>query len=176
MHMVNWLKWLGTGTLVGIVALWAVTAALGAEPAASKVRQASTPATATKPPAYVGTEACKECHETEYQSYKANSKKAHSFKSVKRLSHALSEEEMKQCYECHTTGYGKPGGFISERETPKMADAGCEACHGPGGLHVQTQSIRDIKATLKPKDCMGCHNAERIEAFNFRPTIHSGGH
>ena len=161
--------------LATALAVGAAGAALGAEPGAGKGKQDSPPA-AAKPPAYVGAEACKECHEKEYLSYKANSKKVNSFNSVKRMSHAFSEDEMKPCYECHTTGHGKPGGFISERETPKMAEAGCEVCHGPGGLHVQTQARQDIKANLEAKDCLGCHNTERVKAFNFRPTLHSGGH
>ncbi|MFH1034195.1 MAG: cytochrome c family protein [Pseudomonadota bacterium] len=149
---------------------------MGADDAAGRGRPGSPPAAAANQATYVGAEACQECHEKEYQSFKANSKKVHSFASVKRMSHALSETEMKQCYECHTTGYGKPGGFVSEQQTPKMAEASCEVCHGPGGLHAQSQSKSDIKGKLEAKDCLGCHNAERVQAFNFRPLIYSGGH
>ncbi len=162
--------------LAGALAAWAGSAALGAEAGAGRGRQDSPGAASTNQATYVGPEVCRECHESEYQSFKANSKKVHSFASVKRMRHTLSEAEMKPCLECHTTGYGKPGGFVSEQQTPKMAEASCEVCHGPGGLHAQTQSKSDIKGKIQAKDCLVCHNAERVQAFNYRPLIYSGGH
>jgi hypothetical protein len=176
MHGHTWRKRLGAGLLAGLLAVWAASAAVGAEAGSGRGRSDSSPAGSANPAAYVGPEACQECHEKEYQSYKANSKKVNSFNSVKRMSHALSEAEMRQCYECHTTGYGKPGGFVSEQQTPKMAEASCEVCHGPGALHAQSQSKSDIRGKIQPKDCLGCHSAERVQAFNFRPLIYSGGH
>jgi predicted CXXCH cytochrome family protein len=46
------------------------------------------------------------------------------------------------CIQCHTTG-GRPGHDAStdptDRKEPEVAELGiaCEACHGPGGAHVQ---------------------------------------
>src|SRR4030042_5842574 len=81
---------------------------------------------------YVGSDACKDCHEKEYNSFMTYAKKSKSFESIERVRKGLTEEEIKGCYFCHTTGYGKPGGFVSPEKTPHLKNAGCEVCHGPG--------------------------------------------
>ena len=88
----------------------------------------------------------------------------------------LTEEEIKGCYHCHTTGYGRPGGFISPEKTPYLENAGCEVCHGPGEFHVKTKSPSDIKRHLTLKDCEVCHTSERVKAFRYKPLIHGGAH
>lgn len=125
---------------------------------------------------YVGSAACKACHEEEYNNFVRYSRKAHSFESVLRLRRGLNEAELRNCYRCHTTGYGKPGGFVSPEKTPQLKNAGCEVCHGPGSKHVETQDPADIKGDLSMDDCTGCHNAERVRAFKFRPLIYGGAH
>ncbi len=125
---------------------------------------------------YSGTESCKECHSVEYDSFKRFNKKAHSFKSITALRKGLTDAELKKCYECHTTGYGKEGGFRSEKETPELKDAGCEVCHGPGSLHAETGDPGDIKGKLTAKDCESCHNSERINAFKYKPLVYGGAH
>jgi hypothetical protein len=125
---------------------------------------------------YVGSEACKECHEVEYSNYKKFSKKAHSSESVKIMASDLDDDELKECFACHSTGYGKPGGFVSFEETPKLANAGCEVCHGPGSLHVEDGDPDLIKRKMTIKECEVCHNAERVNNFNFKPLIFGGAH
>lgn len=127
-------------------------------------------------PKYVGSEACKNCHEAEYKSFISYAKKATSYNSIERIKDRLTEEELKGCYLCHTTGYGKPGGFISVEKTPHLKNAGCEVCHGPGELHVKTQNKDHIKNQLTIKDCEVCHTEERVRAFRYRPLIHGGAH
>lgn len=126
---------------------------------------------------YLGSEACAECHQAEYANYAKYAKKAHSSKSIQIMASDLSAEEVKECYACHTTGYGRPGGFTSFAETPKLADAGCEVCHGPGSRHVEEGGDPSlIKRDLTLKDCEVCHNAERVGAFNFKPLLFGGAH
>jgi len=103
-------------------------------------------------------------------------KKSKSFDSIERLKKGLTEEEIKGCYFCHTTGYGKPSGFISPEKTPYLKNAGCEVCHGTGELHVKTKSPRDIKRRMTMKDCEVCHTSERVKAFRYKPMIHGGAH
>ncbi|HCF05024.1 MAG TPA: cytochrome C [Desulfomicrobiaceae bacterium] len=128
---------------------------------------------------YVGSQACADCHEAQYASYKANSKKAHSSRTVQQMASDLTEEELKSCFACHATGYGSPGGFVSFEKTPDLADAGCEVCHGPGGAHVDSggdTSLIKGRGAIRVEDCMGCHTPERVRAFGFKPTLYSGGH
>jgi hypothetical protein len=127
-------------------------------------------------PAYVGSEACKPCHESEYNTFVTYAKKSTSYRSIERLQKGLTEEELKGCYFCHTTGYGKPGGFISLEKTPHLKNAGCEVCHGPGELHIKTRSPQHIKRKQKIEECEVCHTSERVRAFRYRPLIHGGGH
>ena len=127
---------------------------------------------------YVGTEACKDCHEEPYNNFKKYAKKAHSFEAIKKMRDHLTSQEVKTCYNCHTTGYGKPGGFIDENTTPGMANAGCEVCHGPGEKHIESEDADDILGTdrLSVEQCSECHSKDRIKAFNFKPLLHGGAH
>jgi hypothetical protein len=125
---------------------------------------------------YVGSITCKECHENEYKNHVSFSKKAGSFESIKVMKQKLTPAEYKGCFECHTTGYGKPGGFVSEAETPELKNAGCEVCHGPGSLHVQSGDPDDIDQVITIDACATCHNPDRIKAFDFKPLLFGGAH
>ncbi|MEA1990840.1 MAG: cytochrome c family protein [Thermodesulfobacteriota bacterium] len=127
-------------------------------------------------PKYIGSEACKACHQKEYRSFTQYAKKSTSFESIQRVKKGLTEEEIKKCYFCHTTGYGKPSGFVSLEETPHLKNAGCEVCHGPGEFHVKKKSPEYIKKSLTMKDCEVCHISERVKAFRYKPMIHGGAH
>ncbi|PXF56780.1 MAG: cytochrome C [Deltaproteobacteria bacterium] len=130
----------------------------------------------TETPKYLGSEACKTCHQKEYRSFIKYAKKSISFESIQRVKKGLTEEEIKKCYFCHTTGYGKPSGFVSLEETPHLKNAGCEVCHGPGEFHVKKKNPKYIKRSLTMKDCEECHISERVKAFRYKPLIHGGAH
>ncbi|RUM87909.1 MAG: cytochrome C [Thermodesulfatator sp.] len=127
---------------------------------------------------YVGSNVCADCHEEEYKSYSSYAKKAHSFEAIEKMKRHLTSQEVKNCYGCHTTGYGMPGGFVDEKTTPDLKNVGCEVCHGPGSIHVETEDAEDILGTVdKIKGvCNKCHTSERVEAFSFRPLLHGGAH
>lgn len=125
---------------------------------------------------YVGSETCMQCHEAEYENFTRYAKKAASYGSIAKMEKGLTKAEIKGCYACHTTGYGQPGGFVSTQETPHLKNAGCEVCHGPGSLHVETEDSDNIKADLDMKDCLVCHNSARIDSFKFKPMLHGGAH
>jgi len=129
-----------------------------------------------KTPVYVGSDACKNCHKKEYESFTTYAKKSKSYNSIERVRKGLTDEEIKGCYYCHTTGYGKPGGFISPEKTPYLKNAGCEVCHGPGGSHIRTLRAADIKRRMTVEDCEVCHTSERVRAFRYKPLLHGGAH
>ena len=125
---------------------------------------------------YVGTDACKDCHAEQHSTFKKFAKKAKSWKSIEIMASDLTPDEVRECYGCHTTGYGKPGGFVSIEKTPHLSDAGCEVCHGPGGEHAATGDPSTIRRKMPMKECETCHNAERVAAFNFKPLLYGGAH
>ena len=113
--------------------------------------------------AYVGDSSCLvECHKKEADSFKESIHNK-AFANIKDSELYLSRKEKgteKYCFKCHTTGYGKKGGFIDEETTPDHAKVGCESCHGPGFEHIAANANNTAKKkatiTLKP-DCAQCH-------------------
>jgi len=125
---------------------------------------------------YIGSAACGQCHEKELASFSKYAKKAHSFKSIQVMASKLDPSELKECYACHTTGYGQPGGFVSLEKTPDLANAGCEVCHGPGSAHAESGDPALIKAHPKVEECQTCHNEQRVKSFGFKPMLFGGAH
>ncbi len=126
---------------------------------------------------YVGSKTCGECHQKEYETFKKFAKKSSSFENIKKMESKLTREEYQSCFECHTTGHGKPGGFVSESKTPELKNPGCEVCHGPGSIHVDTGGDpAEIRYDLSMEDCESCHSSDRIKSFNFKPLLFGGAH
>jgi hypothetical protein len=71
------------------------------------------------------------------------------------------------CLPCHTTGYGKAGGFSSMEETPRMVNKQCETCHGPASLHVKAPTKLEHQETLSiPENlCTGCHSGHKHPGY-----------
>lgn len=76
------------------------------------------------------------------------------------------------CLKCHTTGYGKTGGFKSIEETPKLANVQCEECHGPGSEYRKIMkknkkySLAEVMAAglvVPSKDVSGCIKCHCID-------------
>ncbi|MFQ5872240.1 MAG: cytochrome c family protein [Dehalococcoidia bacterium] len=97
---------------------------------------------------YVGVhEVCGKCHHVQYISWEKRPH-AKAFEALKpgeriEVKRAAGLRPMQdytedgKCLKCHTTGYGKPGGFVSLERTPAMANVQCESCHGAGGDYVE---------------------------------------
>jgi hypothetical protein len=128
------------------------------------------------PRRYVGSAACSPCHPGQYERFTRSSKKAHSAKNLRLMAKGLSPEELASCYGCHTTGYGKPGGFTDFTATPELADAGCEVCHGPGSAHASSSDPAAIKGSLSLADCSPCHDDPRVRSFGYKPLLQAGAH
>ncbi len=131
---------------------------------------------------YVGAKKCKACHMKQYKAWQ----KTNMATSFENLKPGVKAEEKKKagldpdkdytadadCLKCQTTGYGKPGGFKSLAETPKLANVQCEACHGPGSEYRKIMKknkkfkLAEVKAAgwILPsedeKGCMVCHGGD----------------
>ena len=131
---------------------------------------------------YVGSDKCKPCHIKEWKSW-SETKMANVFDVLKPGERTEARKKAgldpnrdythdTQCLQCHTTGYGKPGGFQSIETTPRLAGVGCEMCHGPGGTYTQPQYMSLVNkefrksavvamglvGTIEVKQCEQCHN------------------
>jgi hypothetical protein len=80
------------------------------------------------------------------------------------------------CYGCHATGHRVANGASDvdaavPRSSWTEAGVGCEACHGPGGPHVDAARRGDAKPTPPPHDarrsCDGCHALRELLASPF---------
>ena len=103
---------------------------------------------------------CQTCHPKEHERW---SKTGHSraYAALKEVNKSFDPE----CLICHTTGFGKPGGFISEIDTPKLKNVQCEMCHGVRLEHTQNPQVgfaKDANAT-----CSQCHVKKHSPKFDF---------
>jgi hypothetical protein len=124
---------------------------------------------------FVGSEACQGCHPAEYETWAGNPH-AQAGRTLAEKGKAGDAE----CLTCHTTGYGKPGGFPTGAGAlahPDLGRVGCESCHGPGGDHVPAEATRAgtiVSLTDKCGSCVilqicgGCHDDQNDPGFEFR--------
>lgn len=133
---------------------------------------------------YVSYKKCKACHMKQYKAWK-KTKMATTYENLKPGVKAEEKKKAglepdkdyttdKDCLRCHTTGYGKPKGFKSFAETPKLINVQCEACHGPGGKFTKIMKknkkfkLTEVKAVgyIFPSDaesekgCLECHGGD----------------
>lgn len=123
---------------------------------------------------YVGSQACQSCHTQEFDTW-SNSPHGHAVASLEKQGKASDTE----CLTCHTTAYGKPGGFPaggSVAAHPDLARVGCESCHGPGGDHVGPEARRvgtilslgdKCDSCVILKVCGTCHDDANDPDFEF---------
>jgi hypothetical protein len=134
--------------------------------------------------AFVGSKNCKKCHLKQYKSWEATTM-AQTFEVLKpgeraeqKTAAGLDPEKDyttdATCLPCHTTGYGKEGGFVDIETTPELAGVGCEWCHGAGATYTQDElmSLKNkeyklaevVAAGMVEKvgadQCTPCHNSE----------------
>jgi peroxiredoxin len=124
---------------------------------------------------YVGSEACRGCHAAEFETWSG-----HAHARALRSLEAEGKAGEGRCLTCHTTGYGRPGGFPTAGAAashPDLARVGCESCHGPGGRHVAEGSAkRGSIVSLGDKCdscvilqiCGSCHDDANDPGFEFR--------
>ncbi|MBN1883580.1 MAG: hypothetical protein JW885_15540 [Deltaproteobacteria bacterium] len=113
-------------------------------------------------PTYVGIKKCIACHKTIY-TFWLTTKHSRAYPTL--------EEEKRQyepdCISCHTTGYKKYGGFTDITKGEKYLNVQCEACHGPGSLHVRNPETK-MKDLHSEKDCLKCHDEDNDDDFDYQ--------
>ncbi len=107
-----------------------------------------------------GTDACRQCHANDCQSW-SGSRHGHAWKTlVEKGSHVDP-----YCQHCHSTGYGQPGGFVSLAKSLSRVDVGCESCHGPALAHSLKPAVKTI---YDARDrCVQCHDHENSPQFAY---------
>jgi peroxiredoxin len=123
---------------------------------------------------YVGSVACRSCHAAEHATW-SESPHAHAVDTLE----AVRKQGNPDCLRCHTTGFGRPGGFPAKglvAAHEDLASVGCESCHGPGGDHVAEGSTK-IGTIVSLGDkcdscvilqiCGACHDDANDPGFDF---------
>jgi hypothetical protein len=105
---------------------------------------------------YVSEKRCYMCHRSLVKQHE-NAKHSKSFKSL--LDN--NQDKNPKCLPCHTTGYGKPGGFVDANSTPDLIGVGCQACHGPGSDHTENGLSKEQRKqkinVIGSGECVKCH-------------------
>lgn len=125
---------------------------------------------------YVGSNACRSCHPSEYKTW-ASSPHRHAVDTLD----IKGKADDATCLKCHTTGMGRAGGFPkdgkgSDRSHGDLAAVGCESCHGPGGNHIApaAKKFGSIVSLADKCDscailqiCGSCHDQANDPGFEF---------
>lgn len=159
---------------------------------------------------YVGSHKCKMCHMKESKSWKDSKKysaldtlepgKAEEAKKAHGLDPSKDYTQDATCVACHTTGYGKAGGYAipeagdkkAEKHAKRLAGVGCESCHGPGSKYIdfhkeimksgRTYTREEMyeagMTKIEESTCTACHNdkSPTFESFDFAAMKDKGAH
>jgi hypothetical protein len=109
---------------------------------------------------FAGTESCMQCHRGDCKQW---SKTAHGH-AWQTLTDKRAQMDS-YCQQCHTTGYGLPGGFQSMATGAARHSVGCESCHGPGQAHVEKPTTHTIYNAMDR--CTQCHDRENSPQFDY---------
>lgn len=110
---------------------------------------------------YVGPDACAGCHFPAARAW-TGSNHPRSYHALEKRQKAFDPA----CLSCHVTGLGHPGGFTDPEGTPALGRVTCEACHGPGSVHV---AIPEPGYGVLPGDaraCVVCHTPDNSPEFD----------
>jgi hypothetical protein len=107
-----------------------------------------------------GSDACQRCHADDCQTWR-DSPHGQAWATLVGKQSQFDP----YCQQCHTTGYGLPGGFESIARSPQRLDVGCESCHGPSLAHVEAPRERTMYAAADR--CTHCHDRENSPHFDY---------
>lgn len=115
-----------------------------------------------KPSQIAGTAACRRCHVDDCKSWDATAH-AHAWKTLT----AGGSHVDSYCQQCHVTGFGRPGGFLSLKQSLERVDVGCESCHGPSNAHALQPTVATGFVGAAADQCRTCHDRENSPKFDY---------
>lgn len=142
---------------------------------------------------FVGSSACKDCHEEEYDVWRKGLDEhgGPHFRATLDLTEPgertwVQRHYDPECISCHVTGWNPQGyypyetGYLTESDK-KLHGNGCENCHGPGSKHVAVENgelevneteaeqiLKGMRMTLEEargQACMECHDIDNSPDF-----------
>lgn len=121
---------------------------------------------------FVGSEACKACHEEEFDIWKEQEGGPHTQATID-LEKNPNNDRMwvkrnydPECLSCHVTGWEPQkyfpfeSGFQDHARDAHLMTSGCENCHGPGSKHVEIQELVKLGELDKNADIVKKTNKE----------------
>lgn len=128
---------------------------------ATLARAAATAKAAT-PTGYAGVGTCGSCHSDRLVQW-VYDPHANALESLASRKSAKNPE----CIACHTTGFGRPGGFsgVEVRDTEPFKGVQCEACHGPQRGHSSKADITRVE--VNERTCRTCHDPANSPQFDY---------
>jgi len=142
-------------------------------------------AAAAKAAEYVGVNKCKMCHIKQHKAWAAtphakawaglqnpDAKKAADMAAALKIEMKGAASATDDCVKCHVTGFHLAGGYPQADSTKaaNVANVTCEACHGPGSLHVSAamaEKKKFINRAVTGNMCMQCHTSVTTPKFDF---------
>ncbi len=132
---------------------------------AANLRMAEPPTLAEPGRAHFSGEAsCLRCHKAAAR-FCERTAHAHAWRTLE----AVGKTGHGDCVSCHVTGYGEVGGS-SLGFSKGLENVQCEACHGPGSIHVEKRGLEKPLAlsTRTPESvCAHCHNEKHSDTFQY---------
>lgn len=168
-------------------------AGLSAAGTAFKADGKAPAASTAKAAEYVGAGKCKMCHAKQHKAWldtpharawaglvNADPKKNSEMAAALKIEIHESAAKTDDCVRCHVTGFKLAGGF-PQADTTKaaaVANVTCEACHGPGSLHVTAPMAEKKKTIAKAGEamCLQCHTPAITPNFTFAEFSKRGVH
>ena len=149
-------------------------------------------ASTAKAAEYVGVAKCKMCHMKQHKAWaetphakawaglSGDPKKAAEMATALKVEIKGSPDKTDDCVRCHVTGFQLAGGYpqADAAKSATLRDVTCEACHGPGSLHVSAPMAQKKNFISKPGEamCKQCHTATTSPSFAFAEFAKRGVH
>lgn len=106
---------------------------------------------------YVGLAACRQCHPGRHRAW-LGTRHARAYQTLVDRKRQFDAE----CVVCHAVAFECKEDAIDWKALEGFTNVQCEACHGPGSLHVQSQGGEKLLSGRRTLvSCRRCHTAER---------------